>query len=140
MLTNTQQKSIVISSTYDDLDEDMGDLVYYSGSDSHNNTNSLHAADSKPGTRALKRSYLTQNPVRLLRAADSKSMWAPPCGIRYDGLYRVEAELLPTNPKGGKYEQFKLRRIPNQRPIKEYYLESPSTQQKRDFQKIQDGY
>jgi hypothetical protein len=62
--------SVVTSGgAYEELDEDRGNTLYYSGSRSHDNTDPKKPFPSSPGTLALKASQRTHNPVRVLRAA-----------------------------------------------------------------------
>ena len=84
--------------------------MYYSGSGSHDNEDPKFPAESTSGTRALHRSIITMRPVRVLRKANDKKPYCPSAGLRYDGLYRVVKVNLPTNAKGGLYEQFVLER------------------------------
>ncbi|KXJ93874.1 PUA-like domain-containing protein [Microdochium bolleyi] len=139
--------SIVIANTYDDLDTDDGDMIYYSGSNSHKNTDPKRPAESTNGTQALKASFRTQNPVRVLRsggssavAKRSRNSYLPEAGIRYDGLYRVVNMRTPKNRNGGMYEQFRLERLPEQPTLAEIRETSPTQQQLRDLREIQRGY
>ncbi|KAI0172558.1 PUA-like domain-containing protein [Hypoxylon sp. FL1284] len=137
--------SIVVASNYEDLDYDKGETLYYSGSNSHDNTDPLRPAPSRPGTRALKASIETRNPVRVLRSGGAPNSpransWLPECGLRYDGLYRVVALHERKNKKGGLYEQFVLHREPDQTPLNELKRTSPTTQQRLDLVAIQQGY
>lgn len=129
--------SIVISGKYDDLDTDHGDVVYYSGSGSHENDNPRAPAQSTHGTNALHASLGSRKPVRVLRAAQGRSRFAPACGIRYDGLYRVASLRTPLNSKGGMYEQFKLVRLENQGELP---TNRPTAREVYEFGKIKDGY
>jgi hypothetical protein len=45
--------SIVTSMIYEDLDEDHGNVLFYSGSDSHENTNPNAPATSTAGSKSL---------------------------------------------------------------------------------------
>ncbi|SMR56972.1 unnamed protein product [Zymoseptoria tritici ST99CH_1E4] len=134
--------SIVVSGAYDELDKDMGDVLYYSGSGSHENDDPKRHAESTNQTRTLHASLRTQNPVRVLRNK-SKHRYAPTEGIRYDGLYIVVSMHRPTNAKGGLYEQFRLERLPldknNDIPM-EYCVRRPTGQEIRDYGRINDGY
>src|SRR3569833_2062305 len=132
--------SIVVAGTYHDLDSDEGDTLYYTGSQSHKNTDPNYAGDSTSTTNMLKKSLENGRPVRVLRSASSKSAWAPSVGMRYDGLYRVVSLRHPTNAKGGKYEQFKLVREPGQLPLQSLFHTSPSHEQAKAFKKISQGY
>lgn len=135
--TETGAYSIVIAGQYDDLDKDFGDVVYYSGSNSHDNENPNAPAPSSQGTRALQASLATGKPVRVLRASNPKSAYAPSVGLRYDGLYTVVDVDEPKNKKGGKYERFKLERIDGQPQIK---FSRPSPEEIADFEKIKWKY
>ncbi|KAI1408243.1 PUA-like domain-containing protein [Hypoxylon sp. FL1857] len=140
--TDAGAYSIVVADVYEDLDDDRGETLYYSGSNSHNNDDPTTPAPSSMGTRALKASLRTGNPVRVLRSGGphSRNHWLPECGLRYDGLYRVTALRERKNTKGGLYEQFVLQREPGQTPLEELLRISPTAQQKRDLNDIQQGY
>jgi hypothetical protein len=132
--------SIVISRTYDDLDRDMGPVVEYSGSGSHNNTDPTKPAKRTDATTCLFVSKATKRPVRVLRASGGSSKWSPSVGIRYDGLYVVDSYDLPKNKKGGLYERFRLKRVPGQPDLDEIVRTVPSAQQKGLFSMVKDGY
>ncbi|KAI1779243.1 PUA-like domain-containing protein [Hypoxylon cercidicola] len=137
--------SIVVANIYEDLDNDQGEKLYYSGSNSHDNTDPMRPAESRPGTRALKASMARRNPVRVLRSggvpnSSRSNTWLPDCGLRYDGLYQVVALRERKNTKGGLYEQFVLEREPGQPSLEELQRISPTTQQKLDLAAIQQGY
>ncbi|KAI0185950.1 PUA-like domain-containing protein [Xylaria flabelliformis] len=126
--------SIVVAGTYEDLDTDNGDTLYYSGSNSHNNTDPQRAAPASQGTKALHASIATQNPVRVLRSGgasgtQNQNPYLPTCGLRYDGLYRVVHYQQRVNRKGGLYDQFKLARLPGQTPLNELRRSSPTAAQ-----------
>ncbi|KAI5867476.1 PUA-like domain-containing protein [Durotheca rogersii] len=141
---NTGAHSIVVSDNYDDLDDDRGDTLYYSGSNSHSNTDPTRPAPSSSGTKALKASLATGNPVRVLRSggpqSSKKNPWLPDCGLRYDGLYRVVALRVRTNTNGGLYEQFVLQREPGQASLDTLKRISPTKQQRVELAQIQLGY
>lgn len=129
--------SIVVSGQYDDLDQDSGDILYYSGSNSHDNEDPRGPPPSTQGTLALQASLASENPVRVLRSSSCKSIYAPKDGFRYDGLYKVVSTRYPTNMKGGKYEQFKLVRLEGQPPID---MSRPTPQERRDYVRIKTGF
>ncbi|KAI1858471.1 uncharacterized protein JN550_012604 [Neoarthrinium moseri] len=134
--------SVVVTDLYHDLDRDEGDILYYSGSNSHDNENRDRPAESSAGTKALKASLASGRPVRVLRSGGStltktKSSFAPSCGIRYDGLYRVVQKLTPINKKGGMYEQFKLMRLPGQPSLADIRKRSPTRQQIEALEEFQ---
>ncbi|OAA55239.1 sra-ydg [Niveomyces insectorum RCEF 264] len=138
--------SIVVSGTYDDRDDDRGDVIYYSGS--RGNRGGLHAhhhpatarATSGGATQALHTSATRGNPIRVLRSASGKSHWAPSVGIRYDGLYRIAQVRRVKDADGEPFERFELHRLPGQTPLEEVVRKSPTAQQRRDFKLIQEGY
>lgn len=141
--SQTGAYSIVTSGgAYEELDEDRGNTLYYSGSRSHDNTDPKKPFPSSPGTLALKASQRTHNPVRVLRAAGaggkkSGSSWRPTVGIRYDGLYLVQSMQLKTNMNGGLYEQFKLVRMDGQPALSKA---RPTAAEIRDYDKREYGY
>ncbi|KAI8298044.1 hypothetical protein K4K59_002993 [Colletotrichum sp. SAR11_240] len=90
--------------TYDSLNEDQGNTIFYSGSGAHKCT------DNKPknsdGTEMLYKSLKSNLPVRVLRAAAKKGkngLYSPSVGIRYDGLYDVVRRTKAFNDNGGAY-------------------------------------
>lgn len=118
---------------YEDLDQDNGNVLYYSGSSSHDNTDPKAPFPSSNTTLALKASQRTGRPVRVLRAAGAargKSTLRPTVGIRYDGLYQVVAMSLKTNTKSGLDEQFRLERMGNQPALNS--ISTPTAAEIRD--------
>lgn len=136
--------SIVVSGSsavYHSLDTDNGEILHYSADSPRTNLPSAPSAD----TRALQRSLATRGPVRVLRSAGRGAgagtrVWAPEVGIRYDGLYRVVAQMHDTTATGHGYLKFRLRRIQGQRPLAQIRDAVPSRQQKRDEARLRDGY
>lgn len=137
--SETGAYSIVISGQYHDLDQDNGEVVYYSGLQSHENEDPNRPGDSSRATQALRASLRSGRPVRVLRASKGKSRWAPMEGYRYDGLYRVVSEDTPLNKKGGMYERFKLVRQSNQ-PDLEGLRARPTPREVEDMRYIHAGY
>lgn len=88
---------------------------------------------TKSGTGWLQRSLTTRNPVRVLRAMNKKSVYAPSCGFRYDGLYEVVKQDTSHNKEGGLFLRYLLKRLPYQKPLKDIMLDSPTAQQMADF-------
>ncbi|KAK0712582.1 PUA-like domain-containing protein [Lasiosphaeria miniovina] len=128
------------STTYGDMDEDHGDVLYYSGDQSTDNVNPTRVIMTSSRTQSLEKSMQTRRPVRVLRSSGGSGVFHPPVGIRYDGLYRVTERLQKFNKKGGMYYQFKLIRDPGQTPLKDICKNSPGRQQLLDEAKIRDGY
>ncbi|KAK4622457.1 E3 ubiquitin-protein ligase ORTHRUS 1 [Fulvia fulva] len=135
---------VVVSGQYDDLDQDRGDVLFYSGSGSHANTNPRQTPTPTNGTKALHASLASEQPVRVLRSHSGQSRYAPSKGLRYDGLYRVTAVRNPTNIHGGLYEQFKLERISQEEDDLQIPLERckarPNGQDLSDYDRIEYGY
>lgn len=133
---------------YEELDEDKGDVLFYSGSNSHDNTDPKDPFPSSTGTLALKASQRLRKPVRVLRAAGSRSSKSnaatlrlrPTVGFRYDGLYRVATMQLKTNANGGLYEQFRLERLEGQPTLSSFIKTRPTAQEVRDFDRRGNGY
>ena len=119
---------------YADLDRDLGDTLYYSGSKSHDNTDSKTPILST-STRALQTSKREDRSVRVLRAAGGDVAYAPSVGMRYDGLYRIVEERLPLNHKGGRYARFKLVRNADQDPID---LTRPTARERAIFEQLKE--
>jgi hypothetical protein len=136
--------SIIVSENpkYANLDSDEGETILYSGDDSGNKNNRDAILESSPGTKSLQKSRRMETPVRVLRRKGTgNNKYAPLVGIRYDGLYRVVEEYEKTRPgQGGKFLQFKLVRLPNQRGFQETVRSAPTPRQQSEFWKTQEGY
>ncbi|KAB5513280.1 PUA-like domain-containing protein [Coniochaeta sp. 2T2.1] len=133
--------SIVVSgsSKYKELDQDLGDTIWYSSDQSHENEDPLIIPSRSNMTKSLHTSYKNGKPVRVLRSS-GKSYFAPTYGVRYDGLYTVVDVDTKKNAKGGLFEQFKLERRADQDPLKGICLSSPTPQQLADFDRVKEGY
>ncbi|KAK0649155.1 PUA-like domain-containing protein [Cercophora newfieldiana] len=134
--------SIVVSgrSVYHDMDEDRGETLFYSADNSVHNTNRNAVDTITNRTRSLQVSHREGRPVRVLRSQGGTRAYAPKVGIRYDGLYRVVKQLERTNRSGGRYLQFKLQRLEEQRPFAETVAAAPTAQQQRDFHESRREY
>ncbi|EME42928.1 hypothetical protein DOTSEDRAFT_53894 [Dothistroma septosporum NZE10] len=136
--------SIIVSCEHEDLDRDLGELLYYSGSNSHTDTNPRSPPPSRDGTLCLHAPLASQRPVRVLRSHSGRSPFAPTKGLRYDGLYRVTGLSTPRNMKGGLYEQFRLERIGVEEDELQVSIERckvrPNGQDLRDYERIEQGY
>ena len=98
---------------YDELDKDEGNILYYSGSDSNKNVDPANPIINHY-TKALQTSRRDDRPIRVLRTSAGLAAHCPSKGIRYDGLYRIVAERIPRNTKGGAYVRFTMVRDRNQ--------------------------
>ena len=151
--------SIVVSggnAQYHELDDDRGDVVFYTGSRSHANRDpNAFAEPVSHFTQALIASWKSGKPVRVLRSAPAgtnyarraelgpaafPSRWAPALGIRYDGLYTIVDMTAAVNEFGGLYERFELHRKGSQTPLEQVRQSSPTAQQRQDYLKISEGY
>lgn len=131
--------SIVISGTYEDTDRDEGHVVYYSAEGARGKD--AGRKEGVKGNLALARSLRTRNPVRVHRSAKKGSgPYAPPCGIRYDGLYQVVGMERRMNKEGGHYNRFKLERMADQPSLEDIVRTSPTQQQQADYARIREGY
>ncbi|KAL8785861.1 MAG: hypothetical protein Q9195_008456 [Heterodermia aff. obscurata] len=114
--SQTGAYSIVVSDHYSGLDKDLGDTLFYSGSNSHSNEDpkTPHVSFA---TKAMRASCAHRQPVRVIRSGKAEGKFAPRKGLRYDGLYSIEAEAIEKNAKGGAYVRFTLVRCPGQLEI-----------------------
>ena len=101
---------------YEGMDQDQGDVIYYSGSNSHTNEDPVNPIISH-NTKGLMRSRIDHRKIRVLRKAGGSWKHAPSAGLRYDGLYRITGEETMKNALGGAYKRFILQRCPGQAPI-----------------------
>jgi hypothetical protein len=88
-------------------------------------------------TALLQTSYQNGQPLRVLRAVNKQSKYAPKEGIRYDGLYEiVDKEIL--DPKTAMF-RFSLKRIKGQDPMRYKGVEiRPSDQELKERMKIRE--
>lgn len=131
--------SILISNEYSGLDMDEGDVLYYSAEGARGK-DSRDKFLSK-ANQSMAASEVTRNPVRVLRSAKGarNRHYAPSCGIRYDGLYRVTEMRVLVNEKGSSYQRFRLERMAGQ-PSLESIRGIPTEEQRQQFDRIKDGY
>lgn len=102
-------ESIVVSGGYID-DEDLGDLIIYTGHGGQDD-NKQQIADqtfNDTGNAALRTSAHTGALVRVIRGAHEGSPHAPSSGFRYDGLYRVVDAWQERGQHGYRICRFKL--------------------------------
>lgn len=129
--------SIVISgrnNKYHEIDKDDGEILYYS-------TDNMGVATTSVGTQALNKSIDIRQPVRVLRGqSQTGGGWAPECGIRYDGLYRVIGKKLVPTRNGEEWFRYTLCREAGQRDLREIVGSSPTLQQRNDYLRIRDAY
>lgn len=76
----------------------------------------------------MEKAQQTKQPVRVLRAVNRDSKYAPKEGLRYDGLYEITARTL-LNPATAMM-RFSMRRVAGQAPIRFQGVEvRPTTQE-----------
>ncbi|OXM70960.1 hypothetical protein CF165_03255 [Amycolatopsis vastitatis] len=105
----TGAESIVSSGGYED-DDDHGDELLYTGHGGRD-SRGRQVADQTfdaPGNAALRTSWLTNAPVRVVRGADPKSPYAPDTGYRYDGLFRVDDAVMVSGQGGHQICRFRM--------------------------------
>jgi hypothetical protein len=125
----------VVAAAYDDEDLDKGDELVYSSVKVVDSTSNINA---NTGVKALRRSIITQKPVRVLRRAGCKWHNGPACGLRYDGLYEV-VSAADGQKVGDKVQQIKfyLVRVQGQVPID---VSKPSRDQISEYERSKRGY
>jgi hypothetical protein len=129
--------SIIVSgSSYSGLDEDHGDYLYYSAPKPEEGVAS-NKRQSTDRTQILRQSLYTQKSVRVIRGASKPNKYAPPVGLRYDGLYTVAEEEVGKTVNGVALAQFKLVRRANQPDID---LFKPDSKQQTLFKCIKLEY
>jgi len=119
--------SIVISGGYED-DKDFGDEIIYTGHGGRSNDSKTQVADQTltRQNKALVHSYENGYPIRVIRGANSKSVYAPAHGYRYDGLYRVEKYWKDIGKSNFIIWLFRLEKI-TQTSIDSATVEEPTT-------------
>jgi hypothetical protein len=101
--------------------------VEYCGTESQNSTTTRH-------TLFLLQAYDLKQPVRLLRAENKNSKYAPEKGLRYDGLYDIVGKGL-LDDKTAMW-RFSLRRQAGQDPIRFEGVEARPTGQELAEMKV----
>lgn len=128
--------SIVVSGTYDHLDADRGNTLYYSGSQALENKDPEVPIISTY-TEAMRLSFQLRRAIRVLRCWRSSSRYSPSKGIRYDGLYTITGEETMFNAHGGAYIRFHLERNAGQPDM---VLTRPTNREKRLCERVRAGY
>ncbi|KAF9785453.1 PUA-like domain-containing protein [Thelephora terrestris] len=129
--------SIVMSGGYED-DHDRGETILYTGTGGFGEEKKFGGGGNSWGrniqtedqtfehrdNKALRISFELGKPVRVIRGSNLQTVYAPPDGYRYDGLYKVTKAYMDKS-KDGLYEvcRFELKREPGQPPIRKrvYY-------------------
>ncbi|WP_410619514.1 YDG/SRA domain-containing protein [Amycolatopsis sp. cmx-8-4] len=105
-------ESIVSSGGYED-DDDRGDELIYTGHGGRDGRGRQieNQSFAAPGNAALRTSWLTGDPVRVVRGPDPKSPHAPDQGYRYDGLFRVEDAAIVPGQGGFQICRFQMVKV-----------------------------
>lgn len=109
--------AIILNEGYED-DEDLGDLIIYTGEGGRDSNKGHQIADQLliKGNAALVNSLLHGFPVRVIRGNKLKSPYAPATGYRYDGLYSVTSHWTEKGKSGFNIIRFKLEKISGEIP------------------------
>jgi len=104
--------SIVLSGGYED-DEDMGDVIIYTGHGGRDPKTSQQISDQllRNQNLALAKSCVSGQPVRVIRGHSHRSQYSPKFGYRYDGLYRVESYWRSRGRSGHIVWRFRLVKL-----------------------------
>jgi predicted restriction endonuclease len=105
-----EAKSVVVSGGYPD-DEDYGDEIIYTGQGGQTEGRHTHDQELTRGNAALVNSIASGRPIRVIRGAGRHSRFAPPVGLRYDGLYRVEEQWSDKGVSDFLVYRFRLRAL-----------------------------
>lgn len=108
-------ESIVMSGGYED-DEDLGDVIIYTGHGGNDPATGRQNADQDMTRHnaALAMNVTNGVPVRVIRGYKLESMYAPENGYRYDGLYRVEDYWREKGRSGYYVWRFRLVKVTNE--------------------------
>jgi len=122
--------AIAMSGGYDD-DDDKGEEILYTGTGGNEEERKFGGGGGSwgggsqirdqdpahPQNNAMFVSWKLGKPVRVIRGANLKSIYAPYEGYRYDGIYIVTEAYTEKSKDGFLICRFKLRREPGQPPI-----------------------
>jgi putative restriction endonuclease len=105
--------SIVLSGGYVD-DEDLGDVIIYTGEGGRDSTTERQIADQQLtlGNRALAENHLNGIPVRVHRGKAHVPDMPEGFGYRFDGLYRIASYWQETGRDGFKIWRFRIEKAP----------------------------
>jgi putative restriction endonuclease len=106
--------SIVLSGGYED-DEDLGDEVVYTGHGGRDAESASQVAHQRltRGNLGLAHSSIEGLPVRVIRGVNLDSIYAPPSGYRYDGLYLVDDYWQAKGRSGFRVWRYRLIKLPS---------------------------
>jgi putative restriction endonuclease len=105
--------SIVLNGGFVD-DEDLGDVIIYTGHGGNNPNNGRQIADQTwdaTGNKALLVSEMKGLPVRVTRGHRHKSPYSPSSGYTYGGLYRITDHFEQKGKDGFTICRYKLEKV-----------------------------
>ena len=104
-------ESIVLSGGYED-DEDLGDVVIYTGQGGRHASSGRQIADQvqEGGIEKLMEAMTRGEPIRVTRGSRLDSPFAPSSGYRYDGLFRIE-DAWAERPASHGFKVFRFRLV-----------------------------
>ena len=111
--------SICLSGGYVD-DQDDGDYIIYTGHGGNDPNSRRQIADQSvdsSGNAGLITSSIHGLPVRVVRGARHRSVYSPPAGYQYAGLFTVTKFWVELGLDGFNIVRFRLDRIPEQSPL-----------------------
>jgi hypothetical protein len=130
--------SIIVGGPDKGSDEDEGDELWYTGPLVGDFTDPNHAPPMGDGEKMLLTSMREEKAVRVVWSWTGGKAFAPVCGFRYDGLYKVVEKEQALNGKGAKYWKFKLVRLEGQVPLESVVRgpgKRPTEREVEDFRK-----
>jgi len=109
-----QADSIVLSGGYH-ADEDLGDVIIYTGHGGRDPNTGLQIADQTltRGNLKLKNHCIEGNPIRVTRGSGGDPKHSPSHGYRFDGLYRIDSFWEDIGSEGFKIYRYRLIKLHN---------------------------
>ena len=119
-------ESVVLNGGYVD-DEDLGDVVLYTGAGGNDRSSGRQIADQTltRSNRALVENLRLGLPVRVIRGSHRDVYDPPASGYRYDGLYRVADYWAEAGEDGFRVWRFRLERLSGDDPAPGRVSEPP---------------
>jgi len=130
--TNIDTLLILVTDAYEGMDKDEGNVIIYSGSNSHDNEDPKNPVLTH-ATNGMRLAFKKRRPIRVIRTAGSPWKGAPRVGLRYDGLYTILEEKSLKNRNGGAYLAFKLVRDAGQPEI---ITSRPDVAEKKTYDRL----
>ncbi|KAI9730068.1 MAG: hypothetical protein M1834_006060 [Cirrosporium novae-zelandiae] len=121
--------AIVLKGTLNEIDDKGGGTIYY------------HSSNKTKGVFRVMHNLVNRRSVRILRTSKLGSKFAPACGVRYDGLYRISGHSVKLRCHENQDEDnmeyvFELKREPGQPSMKEA-MRHPMSDELDDWKEYQ---